>query len=103
MEVFYLRWLTRNALIDLEEAVLDVLFKTRQEFEGLQPKDIGRLIGIPRASPRLAASISFPIIRGVLDRLEDRGLVLQKEAYGSWELTAEGIESQLIKYNANIR
>ena len=104
MDVVRRKRLTLRALTDLEEVVLDVLYKTRQEFEAkLQPKEIGEWIGIRSASPRLAASISFPIIRGILDRLEDRGLVQQKGPYGPWELTVKGIENQEVKYHANIR
>lgn len=69
MDVFQPKMLTRIALIYLEEAVLDVLFKERQKHEGLQPAEIGQLIGIPSASKRLSESISNPIVRGILDRL----------------------------------
>ena len=40
MDVFHPKMLTRIALIYLEEAVLDVLFKARQEHGGLQPAEI---------------------------------------------------------------
>ena len=30
-------------------------------------------------------------------------LVRQKESYGPWELTDKGIETQLSKYDANVR
>ena len=78
MDVVRRKHLTQRALTDLEEVVLDVLFEHDPTF--LQPKQIGELIGIASASPRLTKSIAFPIIRGVLDRLESRGLVQQKGA-----------------------
>lgn len=99
MDVFQPKMLTRIALIHLEEAVLDVLFKASQEHEGLQPAEIGKLI----ASRRLSESISNPIVRGILDRLESTGLVRQKNPRDPWELTGKGIENQLAKYHANIR
>ena len=101
MDVVRRKHLTQRALTDLEEVVLDVLFEHDPTF--LQPKQIGELIGIASASPRLAESISFPIIRGVLDRLESRGLVQQKEPYAPWGLTVEGMNNQSVKYHANIR
>lgn len=102
MDVFHPKMLTRIALIYLEEAVLDVLFKARQDHEGLQPAEIGTLIGIPSSSQRMEGSAS-PIVRGILDRLEVGGFVQQKESYGPWELTVEGIQNQLGKYHANVR
>ena len=104
MDVFHPKMVTRIALIYLEEAVLDVLFKARQEHGGLQPAEISKLIGIPSSSPRLEGSAS-PIVRGILDRLESRGLVRQEppEPRAPWEFTVKGIEYQLGKYHANVR
>ena len=44
MDVFQPKMLTRIALIYLEEAVLDVLFKARRDHGGLLPKKIAKLI-----------------------------------------------------------
>ena len=102
MDVVRRKQLTQRALIDLEEVVLDVLHEARQDNGGLQPVEIGKLIGIPLSSQRLP-HIAAPIVRGILARLEWGGLVRQKESYGPWELTNKGIETQLSKYDANVR
>ena len=102
MDGFQPKMLTRIALIYLEEAILDVLFKARQEHEGLQPAEIGKLIDMPSASRCLGESISNPIIRGILDRLESTGLVWQKNPRDPWEFTGKGIENRLATYRANI-
>lgn len=102
MEVYHPRMLTRMALIYLEEAVLDVLLKAGQDDGGLDPEEIGKLIGIPSSSKRLEG-IANPIVRGILDRLESERFVRQTGAYQPWQLTEKGIEHQLAKIHANIR
>ena len=97
------KMLTRIALIYLEEAVLDVPFKASQERGGLQPAEIGKLIGMPSASRHLGESISNPVVRGILDRLESSGRVRQKNPHAPWEPTGKGIENRLATYHANIR
>ena len=47
---------------------------------GLQPAEIGKLIGMPSASRHLGESISNPVVRGILDRLESSGRVRQKKS-----------------------
>ena len=100
MDVFHPKMLTRIALIYLEEAVLDVLFKANKE-GGLEPKKIAGLIGI--SSSYKTDSDANPIVHGILNGLESRGLVQQKKPYDPWGLTVKGIETQLAKYHANIR
>ena len=101
MDVFHPKMLTRIALIYLEEAVLDVLFKAREERKLLKPDQISPLIGI--ASSYKKDGDANPIVHGILNGLESRGLVQQKKPYDPWGLTVKGIETQLAKYHANIR
>ena len=76
MDVVRRKHLTQRALTDLEEVVLDVLFEHDPTF--LKPKQIGELIGIASASPRVAESISFPIFAGFWIGLNPEGLSSKK-------------------------
>ena len=96
MDVFHPQMLTRLALTYLEEAVLDVLFKARQEHGLLQPAEISSLIGISSSD---VSGIDYPTVHGILDRLASKGLVRQEppEPSPPWGLTETAIESQLVK------
>ena len=101
MDVFHPKMLTRIALIYLEEAILDVLFKASND-EGLMPAQISELIGISSESYKKENDAN-PIVHSILYKLRREDLVEHKELYREWNLTDKGIKIQRDKYHANIR
>ena len=94
MDVVRRKHLTQRALTDLEEVVLDVLFKARAEGNPfLQPTKISELLGIPETQ---LPGAPYAIVFGVLDRLASKGLIRQEppESRAPWGLTEKAIESQ---------
>ena len=75
------------AMTYLEEAVLDVLLKAKEEGCGcLGPAEVSHRTGIYRGSDRLVDAIAA----GTLNSLEDRGLVArctQPNGRGGWKIS----------------
>lgn len=94
MDVFHPKMLTRIALIYLEEAVLDVLFKAREEKKLLKPDQISPLIGI--ASSYKKDGDANPIVHGILNGLKSRGLVQQKSRMARGVLQLRALKLNLL-------
>ena len=96
------RMLTRLALIHLDEAVLEVMFKARDKnYLFLQPTQISSLLGILTAKE--IKGPDYPIVHGILERLASKGLVRPEPAKSRspWTLTEKAIESLRAQYETD--
>ena len=90
--------LARIGMFYLEEAILDVLHAAKHNQEWLPPTEISETVGILPAVSRRLRGIKYPIVRGILDKLQDEGRVKpsthEKGENQMWQLTEEEFEKR---------
>ncbi len=63
------RQLARIGMVYLEEAVLDVLLEAKGKW--LEPAQISERLGISSSTSDRLRGTQYPLVRGILDKLED--------------------------------
>ena len=90
--------LARIGIFYLEEALLDVLYAAKHNQEWLPPAEISETVSILPAVSRCLRGIKYPIVRGILAKLEDEGCVKpsthERGENQMWQLTDEEFEKR---------
>ena len=88
--------LGRIGMVYLEEAVLNVLLEAKGKW--LEPSKISERLGIPSSTSDRLGGTQYPLVRGILDKLEDEERVkpstYQKKERQKWQLTEQEFEKR---------